>query len=162
MKLPVFFFFVFVFLFCLGFFCFFCWFFFLLSFFNGIHSLQDSTANRRHGVTKRSSTKRLKHRENLFKRKLQLEFKAIQIIAQRKAFYRQSILESSCVRKETVDIAIVVTSRNGDRKIMKSIRIMIRPSSTIRKWNHLSQFSCTCEVLSFSEPAQSLKVLSDE
>ena len=36
------------------------------------------------------------------------------IIGQRKAFYRQRIPESSCVKKETVDINILVTSRNGD------------------------------------------------
>ena len=41
--------------------------------------------------------------------------KAIQITGQRKAFYRQKIPESSCARKETVDIEILATSRNGDR-----------------------------------------------
>ena len=51
--------------------------------------------------------------------------KATKIKGQRKAFYnRQRIPESSCVRKKTVDIAILVTSRNGDRKTMKSTRIM--------------------------------------
>ena len=49
--------------------------------------------------------------------------KAIYLIGQRKAFYRQRIPKSSCARKETVDIDILVTSRNGDRKIMQSIRI---------------------------------------
>ena len=44
-------------------------------------------------------------------------FKAIEIIVQRKAFYRQKIPESSCAGKETVDIDILVTSRDGDRKI---------------------------------------------
>ena len=39
---------------------------------------------------------------------------AILIIGQRKAFYRQRIPELSCVRKETVDIDILVTFRNGD------------------------------------------------
>ena len=38
---------------------------------------------------------------------------------QRKAFNRQRILESSCVKKETVEIDILVTSRNCDRKIMQ-------------------------------------------
>ena len=42
--------------------------------------------------------------------------KATKIIGQRKAFYRQTIPESSCARKETVDIDILVTSRNGDKK----------------------------------------------
>ena len=45
--------------------------------------------------------------------------KATKIIGQRKAFNRQIIPEFSCARKETVDIDILVTSRNGDRKIMQ-------------------------------------------
>ena len=61
-------------------------------------------------------------------------------MGQRKAFYRQRIPEFSRAKKETVDIDILVTSRNGDRKIMQSIRITSRPSSTKRKWNQLSQF----------------------
>ena len=44
--------------------------------------------------------------------------KATKIIGQREALYRQRIPESSCARKETVDIDMLVTSRNGDRKIM--------------------------------------------
>ena len=47
--------------------------------------------------------------------------------------------QSSCVRKKTVDIENVVTSRNDDRK-MQSIRIRSRPPSRIRKWNQLSLF----------------------
>ena len=56
---------------------------------------------------------------------------ATKTIGQRKAFYRQEILavQSSCERKETVDIDILVTSRNGDRKIMQTIRITSRPHS---------------------------------
>ena len=42
--------------------------------------------------------------------------KGTNIIGQRKAFYRQRISEFSCARKETVDIDILVTSRNGDKK----------------------------------------------
>ena len=57
-----------------------------------------------------------------------------------KAFYRQRIPQFSCVREETVDIDILVTPRNGDRKIMQSIRIMSRPPSRIRKWNQLNKF----------------------
>ena len=53
--------------------------------------------------------------------------KATQIIVQRKAFYRQRIPEFSHARKGTVDIDILVTSRNGDRKMMQSIRITSRP-----------------------------------
>ena len=40
--------------------------------------------------------------------------KATKIIGQRKPFYRQRIPESSCAMKETVDINILVTSKNGD------------------------------------------------
>ena len=66
--------------------------------------------------------------------------KVTEIIGQRKAFYSQQIPESSSVRKETVNIDILVTSRNGDRKIMESIRIMSRTPSRIKTWNQFSQF----------------------
>ena len=68
------------------------------------------------------------------------KLKATKIIGQRKAFFRQRIPESSCARKETVVIDILVTYRNGDRKIMQSIRIKRRPSSRIRNWNQFRQF----------------------
>ena len=42
------------------------------------------------------------------------ELKATKIIGQRKAFYRQRIPEFSRARKETVNIDILVISRNGD------------------------------------------------
>ena len=67
-------------------------------------------------------------------------FKATKIIGRRKSFYRQIIPGFSCVKKETVDIHILVTSRDGDRKIKQSIRITSRPPSRKRKWNQLSQF----------------------
>ena len=54
---------------------------------------------------------------------------ATKIIGQRKVFHRQRIPESSYVWKETVDIDILVTSRNCDRKIVQSIRITSRPPS---------------------------------
>ena len=55
--------------------------------------------------------------------------KATKIIGQRKAFYRQRIPESSCVRKETVVRDILVISRNGDRNIY------IQPhSQAIKQW----------------------------
>ena len=47
--------------------------------------------------------------------------KATKIIGLRKAFYRQRIPEFSHARKETVDIDILVTYRNGNKKIMQSI-----------------------------------------
>ena len=55
------------------------------------------------------------------------------IIGQRKAFYRQRIPGSSCAKKETIDIDVLVTSGIGDRKIMQSIRITSRPVSRMRK-----------------------------
>ena len=61
-------------------------------------------------------------------------------MGQRIVFYRQRILESSCARKGTVDIAILATSKNGDRKIMQSIRITSTTASRIRKCNQFSQF----------------------
>ena len=67
--------------------------------------------------------------------------KATKIIGQRKAFCRQRIPESTFARKETVDINILVTNRNGDRKIMRSIRITRRPPPRIREWNQFSQFN---------------------
>ena len=44
--------------------------------------------------------------------------KATQIIRQINTFFRQRIPESSCARKETIDIDILVISRSGDRKTM--------------------------------------------
>ena len=77
----------------------------------------------------------------MFRKNLQLKDASVnEKCLLRKVFYRQRILESSCDRKETVDIEISVTSRNGDRNIMQSIGITIRPSSRIRKWNQFSQF----------------------
>ena len=63
---------------------------------------------------------------------------ATKIIGQRKTFYRQRIPGPSCARKETVEIDILVPSRNVDRKIIQSIRIMSRLPSRKRKWNQLT------------------------
>ena len=63
--------------------------------------------------------------------------KTTKIIGQSKAFFRQRIPGSSCETKETVDIDIRATSRNGDRKTMQSIRKTSRPTSRKRKWNQL-------------------------
>ena len=60
------------------------------------------------------------------------------IIGQRKAFYKQRIPESSCARKETVDIDFLVTSRIVDRKIMQTIRVRSGSPSRKTKWNQLS------------------------
>ena len=45
--------------------------------------------------------------------------------------------------KETVGIDILATSRNCDRKIMQSARILSRHPSKIKKWNQFSQFRRT-------------------
>ena len=50
---------------------FFYQFFFFFSI--GIHSMRDWTATMRHGVTRKRSTKRLQHTENLFRKNLQLK-----------------------------------------------------------------------------------------
>ena len=78
--------------------------------------------------------------------------KATKIIGQRKAFYRQRIPESSCVQKETADIDILVTSRNGDRNIMQSIRTTSRTPS--RKASFLKAFVINNNPQSASGPWQ--------
>ena len=66
--------------------------------------------------------------------------KTFKIIGQREAFYRQRIPKSSCARKETVDIDILATSRNDDRKIMQSIRIRLDLPPENGSGTSLSQF----------------------
>ena len=83
-----------------------------------IHAMQGWTTTTSHGVTRKTSSTRLQH-------------------IYRKSVYRGLV---SCARKKTVDIGILVTSKNGDRKIMQSIWITSRPTSRKRKWNQLSQF----------------------
>ena len=49
---------------------------------------------------------------------------------------KESILhamESSYGRKETAEIDILITPRNGDRKIMQANRLTDRPPARIRK-----------------------------
>ena len=55
------------------------------------------------------------------------------VIGQRKAFCMQRIPESRCVRKETVDIDVSITSRNGDSKIMQPIRITSGAAKSMSK-----------------------------
>ena len=111
--------------------------------------MQGWTASIRHEVTRKICTKRLKHTGNLFRKNLQLKMSvnsrltAIQIISQKKAFCRQKISRSSCARKGTVDIDILIKSRKSDKKIMHSIRIMRRPSLRITKCNKFSRFKWT-------------------
>ena len=46
-------------------------------------------------------------------------FTAIHIMSQSKLFCRQRGPESSCAKRKTVDIDILIKSRNSDRRIMK-------------------------------------------
>ena len=64
--------------------------------------------------------------------------KAIYIIYQSKAFCRQRIPKSTCARKETVYIDILIAFRNGDRIIMQRVRITSGPATRMRKWNQFS------------------------
>ena len=73
--------------------------------------------------------------------------KATKNIDQREAFYKQGIPEFSCARKETVDIGILVASRNDDRKIMQSIRITGTPPLRKRNRNQSSRFWRTSKVI---------------
>ena len=72
------------------------------------------------------------------------KLKATKIIGQRKAFYRQRnpslAVRGKKLLKDIVDIDILVTPRNSDRKIIQSIRITSRPPSRIRKWNQFRTF----------------------
>ena len=77
--------------------------------------------------------------------------KATKIIGQSKAFYKQIIPESTCATKETVDKGTLVTSRNGDRNIMQSIRITSILPSRKGKSNQLSYFRWTSAKVMFIE-----------
>ena len=66
--------------------------------------------------------------------------KAVYIIGQRKALCGQRIPGSSCARKETVDIDILITFRKGDRKTKQPIRITYGTTTRMRKRNQFSQF----------------------
>ena len=76
--------------------------------------------------------------------KLQEKVKEIYIIGQTNTFYRQKIPDLSCTNKETVDIDILLTGRNGDTKIMQSITS--GPVKKMKKWKQLSQFRSTSTI----------------
>ena len=50
------------------------------------------------------------------------ELRAIYITVQRKVLRRQKMSESSCVRNETADIDILMRYKNGDTKIIQTIK----------------------------------------
>ena len=88
--------------------------------------------------------------------------------------HRQRIPEFSCVRKETVDIDILVTSRNGERKIKQSIIIKSSPPSRIRKWNQINTYrkdsksdfhlpkQTNCGAIALSYPVPYLLLMTQE
>ena len=99
----------------------------------------------RNEVSRKRSTKPLKSTRNLF-RKIHV-IKGLLVLNLKpfksKIIGNHSIVrefQSGCARKETVDTHTLTKSRNGDRKIMLSVRVMSRPPSRIRKWNQLSYF----------------------
>ena len=86
-------------------------------------------------------TSRGNFRKNLqLKGSVILDLKLFRLWVKEKHSIGRYIPESSCTKKGTVDIDILATSRNGDRKTMQSIRKTSRPTSRKRKWNQLHQF----------------------
>ena len=59
--------------------------------------------------------------------------KTIWIVIQRKPSCRQRIPQSSSARKETADIDIFITFKNGDKKLMPPIKIARGSPTQIRK-----------------------------
>ena len=91
--------------------------------------MQGLEATTRHGIT-RKRRKRLKanikvvQKEPIDKRcLLTMDLRLIGSQVKRKAFCRHRNPKSSCARKGTVDIEILIKSRNGDKKIIQSHRI---------------------------------------
>ena len=64
-------------------------------------------------------------------------------MGQRKPFCWQRIPYSSGVRKETVDIDILITSTNEDRKSIQPATITSGPPDIARKWNEFTLFRLT-------------------
>ena len=86
--------------------------------------MQSWTGTKRHGVT-RKKKKDEKHIKKLFRENsrikdvyINLSLYLIQIQGERKSFCRQNIPECSCTSKETIGIDILITTRNGCRKIV--------------------------------------------
>ena len=81
------------------------------------------------------------------------------VIGQRKQFCRQRIPEPSCARKEAVDVDILITSRNVDRKIMQLIR-MTGPPMRMKKWNKFSQCRWTSTKVMSAEKTSTVYILT--
>ena len=106
------------------------------------------------------STKRLKYTRNPFKKNQQIKDLKLFRSGQRKTFYRQRIPESNSVKKESVDIDILIwmvtekswdgISRDGGRKILQSIMVTSR-LWRFSKWNKLRQFRRTSNRMSLKK-----------
>ena len=77
--------------------------------------------------------KRLKHATNLFGKNLQIKVSGNSKTSSPVDHRSKKIPEFSYRREDTVDIDILIASRNGGRKIMQSIRIMSRHPMIKRK-----------------------------
>ena len=64
-------------------------------------------------------------------------------LGQRKSFCRQRILESSCARKETVDIDMSKTSTNGERKILQPVNLKEWTCQENKEVEQFNQFRIT-------------------
>ena len=102
---------------------------------------------------------RLKYTGNLFRKCPKLKGVLIFDLKHRS---KESILwaENSrawlCEERLCVDIGILVTSKNDDKKTMQSIRLTSRPYSRMRKWNKLSEFRWTSTKIKSIEKIQRL------
>ena len=89
---------------------------------------------------------RLKYTRNLFRKCLKLNGVLIFDLKHRS---KESISWAEnprvwlCEERLCVDIGILVTSKNDDKKTMQSTRLTSRPYSRMRKWNKLSEFKWT-------------------
>ena len=95
--------------------------------------MQGSKATTRYGVIEQKMKKIKSKQENMFRRNLKiklclliLSLKLFRRTGQGKAFNMYRIPESNRTRKESVDMSILMTSRNVDRKTMQFIRISSR------------------------------------
>ena len=78
--------------------------------------------------------------ETQYFKTVEAKFIFLRLAKRRHGQSKNSFLEETCVRKETVDVHIRVTPRNGDWKIMQPIKRTSRFPSRKTKRNQLSQF----------------------
>ena len=112
----------------------------------GIHSTQGLTGTTRHEVTRKTRRQGWKaywkadtkeHTDRRYQLTLCIKPSRSKIKGKALAGKYKECKVYMC---ETVCIDILITSRNGDRKIMQPFRIASGPPMTIRKRNQFSQF----------------------